>query len=130
MLTRLHNVVSQFQYVIKKYPYNLLGAENIPTITDCGSSTQYERTHIENWSPNHMRWMPSAKTCQFTVEKQSPVQPCTLVLDVEVLKLDTDGVCQPQGGKLILRLGPSQVDVCGHDLGHQAGQVKLSGNQG
>ena len=74
--------------------------------------------------------MPSARTCQFTVKKQSPGQPCTLVLDVEVLNLDTDSVCQPQGGRLILRLGQSQVDVCGHDLGHQAGQVKLSGNQG
>ena len=91
-------MVSQFQYAVQNCPYILLGAENIPTISDCGSSTQYERTHIENWSPNLMRWMPSARTCQFTVKKQSPGQHCTLVLDVEVLNLDTDGVCQPQGG--------------------------------
>lgn len=105
------------------------GAVDISTLTQCGSSTSSPRSHIENWSPDLMAWLPTPPQCRFTVQKMLPGQSCTLVLDIEVLRLGQEEDCQTGGSQMSVSIGHSQAAVCGQATKQEGGLVTLSGGQ-
>ena len=105
------------------------GAEDIPTLTQCGSTTSAPMTHIENWSPDLMTWSRTPPQCSFTVQKVLPGAICSLVLDIEVLSLGQEEDCEEGGGQVRVIIGQTQAAVCGQ-AGQEKGKVRLAGGQG
>jgi hypothetical protein len=59
-----------------------------------------------------------------------PGHICTLVLDIEVLRLGQEEDCQTGGSQVKVNIGPSQAAVCGRSTRQEGGLVTLSGGQG